>query len=192
MTNLNILWDFDGTIFNTYPAYTKIFKKVLNNDSITYEEAYKNLKISISYACDYYRLSDTQIREYKSMVENISPQEMKPFDHVEDVLKTANKNVIMTHKDRESVHKILAYYGWETYFTDMVAGDDGFPRKPDKSSYEYLHKDHELDLAIGDRELDIIPANEIGIATCLFQNENSQLADYYLDDYKAFWETVRL
>lgn len=25
---LTILWDFDGTLFDTYPVYTKIFKKV--------------------------------------------------------------------------------------------------------------------------------------------------------------------
>ena len=52
---------------------------------------------------------------------------MKPFGGVEEILKYADKNVIMTHKHRAGVMEILEYYGWDKYFVDMVTIDDGFP-----------------------------------------------------------------
>ena len=69
------------------------------------------------------------------MEERIPPKEFKPFDSVEKVLNYADNNVIMTHKLRKDVDKILEYYGWNKYFSEIVAGDDGFYRKPNKKSY---------------------------------------------------------
>ncbi|GAA3404093.1 hypothetical protein ACFFNY_02385 [Paenibacillus hodogayensis] len=46
-----------------------------------------------------------------------------------------------------------------------------------------------IDLAIGDREIDIIPANELGIRTCLFQNRTPG-ADYYIDSYDQFESVI--
>ncbi|MDY0407947.1 HAD-IA family hydrolase [Virgibacillus soli] len=187
---LTILWDFDGTLFDTYPVYTKIFKRILNNEEICEKEVYAQLKISFRHASDYYKLSSEQLNEMSLLEEGITPERMKPFDGVEDVLKYANKNVMMTHKPRNDVHNILEYYGWNKYFSEIVAGDDGFPRKPNKESYVYLHQNHRIDLVIGDRELDIIPAKELGIATCLFQNNMSKLADFHLNDYRDFWKKI--
>ncbi len=45
----------------------------------------------------------------------------------------------------------------------MVTIGDGFPRKPNSLVYDYLHKKHNIDLAIGDRELELIPAKELGM-----------------------------
>ncbi len=82
--------------------------------------------------------------------------------------------------------KILKYYCFEKYFIEIVTGDDGFPRKPEPASYEYLHQRHAIDLVIGDRSLDIIPAKKLGIKTCLFQNKESG-SDYYLNKYEDFF-----
>ena len=40
---MNILWDFDGTLFDTYPAYTMMLSEILG-DSVEKQEIYKNLK----------------------------------------------------------------------------------------------------------------------------------------------------
>ncbi|GGA74384.1 HAD-IA family hydrolase [Ornithinibacillus halotolerans] len=187
---LTILWDFDGTLFDTYPVYTKLFKKVLADRNIDEKDVYQNIKISFRHANNYYNLSEEQLKEFASLEEEIPPQEMMPFSGVEKVLQYANNNVIMTHKLGKDVRKILRYYGWEKYFSEIVAGDDGFPRKPNKESYEYLHEKYNIDLVIGDRELDIIPAKELNIKSCLFQNNKSNLADFYLNDYGEFWTKV--
>ncbi|EEK42002.1 Phosphoglycolate phosphatase [Bacillus cereus m1293] len=49
-----------------------------------------------------------------------------------------------------------------------------------------MHQKHKIDLAIGDRELDLLPAKELGIITCMFQGQ-SDVADYYLNDYSEFF-----
>ncbi|GLB60481.1 hypothetical protein NCCP133_26130 [Cytobacillus sp. NCCP-133] len=106
------------------------------------------------------------------------------------MLKLADKNVIMTHKEREDVAAILAYHKLDGYFADMIAGDDGYPRKPHPASYQFLHEKHRIDLAVGDREIDILPAKLLGIKTCLFQNKTPG-ANYYLNDYSEFIRVVK-
>ncbi|MFP7254702.1 HAD hydrolase-like protein [Terribacillus goriensis] len=183
---MNILWDFDGTLFDTYPAYTSALSSVLD-DVDDKEDIYKNLKISYSHAINYYNVSKDKEAEVKGLIKNLLPNDLLPFDHVEEILKFANKNVIMTHKHREGVSVILQYYGWEKYFADIVTIDDGFPRKPDSSAYSYLHKKHGIDLAIGDRDLDLLPAKELGILTCMYQGQSS-IADYHLHNYADFFK----
>ncbi|AJO21355.1 HAD-IA family hydrolase [Weizmannia coagulans] len=184
---MNILWDFDGTLFDTYPVYTNIFSQVLG-ETVDKREIYGKLKISYSHAIHFYDISSEQEEEIKKLKKNISPEDMKPFNGVEGILNFANKNVIVTHKSREGVVGILKYYGWDKYFVDMVTIDDGFPRKPNPSAYKHLHEKYRIDLAIGDRELDLLPAKELGISTCIFQNQ-TDIADYQLQDYTEFFNT---
>jgi HAD superfamily hydrolase (TIGR01549 family) len=187
---LNILWDFDGTLFDTYKVFTEVMHEVLKK-SIHKNDIFKELKISFTHATTFFNLTNNQILEFKEKEKSISPEMKQPFPYVEDILKQANLNVIMTHKPRKEVQAILDYYDWNDYFVEIVAGDDGYKRKPDPASYEYLHNKYKLDIAIGDRVLDIIPAKKIGLYTCLFQNE-AQGADFYLDSYKDFFEKVKI
>lgn len=186
MVLLNILWDFDGTLFDTYPAYTNALSSVIG-EAIDKEDIYYNLKISYSHAIEHYDVPQEKEAEIKTLIKNLVPRDLKPFDHVEEILQYANKNVIMTHKHREGVLAILQYYGWEKYFADMVTIDDGFPRKPDCAAYKYLHEKHGIDLVIGDRELDLQPAKDLGIAACMYQGKSS-IADYHLNDYADFFK----
>ncbi|KMN43269.1 HAD-IA family hydrolase [Bacillus sp. LK2] len=185
---MNILWDFDGTLFDTYPVYTKILSQVIGKKG-SEEEIYTKLKVSFSHAIDYYKISEKQISEIDVLESQIIIADIKPFEKVEEVLKFAHKNVIMTHKDRAGVLSILNHYGWDKYFADMVTIDDGFPRKPNSLAYDYLHKKHNIDLAIGDRELDLLPAKELGISTCMFQGK-CDVADYFLSHYSEFFKVV--
>jgi HAD superfamily hydrolase (TIGR01549 family) len=181
---LNILWDFDGTLFDTYPAYTKVLSSVLG-EAIDKEDIYRKLKVSYSHAIEYYDVSIDNEAEIKGRIKKLLPKDLKPFDHVEEILEYATKNVIMTHKHREGVLAILQHYGWEKYFADIVTIDDGFPRKPDPSAYKHLHTRHGIDLVIGDRDLDLLPAKELGISTCMYQGKSS-IADYHLQNYADF------
>ncbi|MGE7852118.1 HAD-IA family hydrolase [Bacillus paramycoides] len=185
---MNILWDFDGTLFDTYPVYTKILSQVIGEKG-SEEEIYTKLKVSFSHAIDYYKISKKQISEIDVLESQIIIADIKPFEKVEEVLKFAQKNVIMTHKDRAGVLSILNHYGWDKYFADMVTIDDGFPRKPNSLAYDHLHKKHNIDLAIGDRELDLLPAKELGISTCMFQGK-CDVADYSLSHYSEFFKVV--
>jgi HAD superfamily hydrolase (TIGR01549 family) len=185
---LNILWDFDGTLFDTYPAYTELFREVLQHKHSA-EEIMRELKKSFTHAIRHFAFTEEQIRESERLGTLLKPEQFLPFPGVEEVLKAAGTNVIMTHKPRKPLLDILRHYGWERYFADIVAGDDGYPRKPDPASYIYLNGRNKLDLIIGDRELDILPGKALGIKTCLFQNDTPG-ADFYLRHYDDFFRVV--
>ncbi|TCZ81281.1 HAD family hydrolase [Paenibacillus albiflavus] len=182
---MNILWDFDGTIIDSYPVFTRIFRETIGQEHSD-EEILSHLKISFTHAREYYQLTDVQMKEIFDKEGNMHPTDTQPFADVEDVLRHANINVIMTHNKRDVVETCLKYYGLNKYIKEIVSRDDGYPKKPDPSSYQYLHDKYQIDLAIGDRDIDILPAKALGIRTCLFQN-NTSGADYYISKYRDFF-----
>lgn len=184
---MNILWDFDGTICNTYPAYAKLFCQMVNKN-VSYDEVLQHLKISFSNAFEYFQLTSKEIEDFMKQDEQLDVSKLPPFANIENVLRLADQNVIMTHKDKATVEKVLHHYNLAQYFSEIVTPEDGYPRKPDPASYEYLHRKYDLTLAIGDRELDLIPAKKVGIYTCMFQGE-SEVADFYITDYAEFNNT---
>jgi HAD superfamily hydrolase (TIGR01509 family) len=178
---VRILWDFDGTLFDTYPAFTKVMKQLVSS-AISEEEILRELKVSFHHATEVFQLTEEQITAFRKKDNALSPDDKPPFRGLKTILEKAELNVIMTHKPRAEVIAILKHFDMEHYFADLVAGDDGFPRKPDPASYHHLNDQYHLDLAVGDRLLDIIPAKEVGMKTCLFQND-SPGADFYVTNY---------
>lgn len=61
---MNILWDFDGTLFDTYPAYTTIFLEVLDHNCSA-EEIFNPLKVSFSHAVEQLGITEEQRIEIK-------------------------------------------------------------------------------------------------------------------------------
>ncbi|GGH80902.1 phosphoglycolate phosphatase [Pullulanibacillus pueri] len=188
---MHILWDFDGTLFDTYPSYVRALNQVIKE--ATEGELYQHLKQSFGQAIEFYQLPPEKVDVYKTLEKQIPPMEKPPFPHVKDVLEQAELNVIMTHKSRSGALEILKHHNMEQYFTEMVSGDDDYPRKPDPASYRYLHEKYRIDLAVGDRALDLIPAKALGIRTCYFapdreiisSPEAEKVADLVVTSYQA-------
>lgn len=53
----HIIWDFDGTLFDTYPGMVYAFKKALEDSGIEAEaeEIHEKMKVSVSNAISYYK-----------------------------------------------------------------------------------------------------------------------------------------
>jgi HAD superfamily hydrolase (TIGR01549 family) len=187
---MKLLWDFDGTMFDTYPTIVRSFKDLMGNKKAADEEVLKQMKISSEEAIRFFGIEKNLFDEkFHALEKALHPKDKPPFSHLQTVLEWAELNVIVTHKSRESTMEILDYYNMKKHFTEIITKDDGYKRKPDTGAYAYLHDKYGLDLVIGDRELDLKPARELGIATCAFQNAELQ-ADYYLSSYEAFFEVV--
>ena len=187
---MKILWDFDGTIMNTYPVYARTFKAALDTP-YTEQEVMALLKVTFGHAFSTMGLTREQIEHLRYLERQLQPEDFRPFPDIEKVLAAAEVNVIMTHKYRAGAEAILKAAGLRQYFTEIVAIEDGFPLKPDPASYRYLHDKYGLDLVVGDRELDILPGKSIGVKTCLFQNHTPG-ADYYVDSYDTFFDIIDL
>lgn len=180
--SINILWDFDGTLVDSYPVFVRIFSQVIGSH-IDKEEIMKHAKVSLTHAAKHYSLSQRQIQHMLEMEKSIHPSEYRLFPYVADVLKRANSNCIVTHNSKEEVKRILEYHGLLHYFSEIIGMEDGFPRKPDVAAYQYMSEKYKIHLAVGDRALDLIPAKRLGIMTCAFQNEKLDEADYYIHSY---------
>lgn len=182
---INILWDFDGTLFDTYPALVEGFVK-LSGEDLDRKEVLQWLKKDSKTAFKHYGIDESRRPEYQIHFNYFSKRISKPFDHVEDALTAAENNVIVTHRDHESTIYLLEKYQLKKYFKEVVSVEEqGFTRKPHRSSYEYVLKKHHIDLVVGDRELDLIPARELNIKTVAYQNPNIE-ADFHIDTYTDF------
>jgi phosphoglycolate phosphatase-like HAD superfamily hydrolase len=182
---LNILWDFDGTLFDTYPALVEGFVKLSKQD-LNREEVLKWLKIDSKTAFKHYGIDESKREEYKRLDKQYSTLYSKPFEHLEKVLSTVDNNIIVTHRDMESTAYLLEKYHLTRYFKEIVSVEEqGFHRKPHTSSYEFVLKNQNIDWVVGDRELDLLPARKLKINTVAFQNRNIE-ADIHIDSYTDF------
>lgn len=144
------------------------------------------MKIDSKTAFKHYGIDEKQRLEYQNLHNFFSKTESKPFEHLTDALSSVDNNIIVTHRDKESTIFLLEKYHLSKYFKDIVSVEEqGFTRKPHCSSYEYVLKSHHIDLVVGDRELDLIPARELNIKTCAFQNRHIE-ADFHIDSYVDF------
>ncbi|MFL6555176.1 MAG: HAD hydrolase-like protein [Bacillus sp. (in: firmicutes)] len=182
---MNVLWDFDGTLFDTYPALVSGFIN-LSKQNLDRDEVLRWLKIDSKTAFKHYGIDEKQRLEYQTLHNYYSKTESKPFEYLAEALSSVDHNIIVTHRDKESTIFLLKKYHLDKYFKDIVSVEEqGFSRKPHRSSYEYVLKSHHIDLVVGDRDLDLIPARELNIKTCAFQNRNIE-ADFHIDSYADF------
>lgn len=179
------MWDFDGTLFDTYPALVEGFVSLSQRD-LERTEVLKWLKIDSKTAFKHYGIDEEQRAEYQRLHNHYSLLYSKPFEHLKEVLSAVDNNFIVTHRDKESTNYLLEKYQLTPYFKEVVSVEEqGFTRKPHPSSYQYVLKTHHIDLVVGDRELDLAPARELNIKTVAFQNQNIE-ADYHVDSYADF------
>ncbi|WP_253701194.1 HAD-IA family hydrolase [Bacillus sp. FJAT-29814] len=185
MIFINILWDFDGTLYDTYPALVEGFVQLSQQD-LDRGEVLQWLKKDSKTAFKHYGIDESRRGEYQTYFNYHSKKISRPFDHVEDALAAVENNVIVTHRDKESTIYLLEKYHLKKYFKEIVSVEEqGFTRKPHRSSYEHVLRRHHIDLVVGDRELDLIPARELNIKTVAYQNPNLE-ADFHIESYADF------
>jgi HAD superfamily hydrolase (TIGR01549 family) len=186
---MNILWDFDGTLFDTYPALVEGFIQ-LSRQSLDPTEVLTWLKKDSKTAFKHYGISEDKRREYQELYNYYAKFSSEPFPYLEKALSSVDHNIIVTHREKDSTFHLLEKFDLKRYFTEIVSvEEEGFKRKPDSSSYEYVLERYTIDLVVGDRDLDLNPARKLKIKTAAFQNRNIQ-ADYYLDSYSEFQTAV--
>lgn len=186
---MQILWDFDGTLFDTYPSLVDGFIQ-LSGKELDREEVLMWLKKDSKTAFKHYGIDESKREEYTRLNSVSAMKTSVPFSHLENVLSQVEGNIIVTHRDKQSTIQLLDKYGLRKYFKEIIAvEEEGFARKPDRASYEHVLKSHPIDLVVGDRDLDLIPARQLNIKTVAFQNRNIE-ADFHLDTYEDFIPNV--
>jgi len=186
----NIIWDFDGTLFDTYPEITRAFIDVLKKDygvEYDYNQAFSLAKTSITFCIE--SLADEFNIDREEFYENFKKRYFgeltfkdKPFEGVEEVLKYVSErggNFLITHRGFESLNEFLSRHSLNKYFIEIVTSDANFPLKPDPTSFNYIIDKYKLrkeeTLGVGDRILDIEAARASGIKSCFFDPKGSKV-----------------
>ncbi len=185
----NILWDVDGTLFDTYPAIARSFRAALNAlgtdaglDRIE-TLARESLGLCSSTLAAEHHLNEEELdRAFAAQYENVKYEDQTPFPGVkalcEYVCSRGGKNVIVTHRGRKGTAGLLAAHKMAKFFSGCITREDGYPRKPDPSSFAAAMKlfglKPEETVAVGDREIDAQAGRAAGVFTCLFGNGSEE------------------
>lgn len=177
------IYDFDGTISDSYPTFTNAFLQMLSDLGIqdTYESVYSKLKISFANACNSYdlpKMEKTVSQLYREYRLPLMPIYAKPFEDAEKLLsyvvENGGKNYIYTHSG-QIAWDLLELWGLKKYFEGGVTSDMKFPFKPAPDALNYLCEkeglDKELSVMVGDRDIDILAGKNAGIDGILFDPE---------------------
>lgn len=203
----NLIWDFDGTLFDTYPSMTRALQAALKwmGFDAPYDEVYQYFKRSrgeaMAHFAAIYEISATELSaRYDACAKLININSVLPMPYVAGLLarvrSAGGQHFIFTHRG-DSVLRHLDHCHLTPYFTEVVSSGTRFARKPSPEGNLYLMETHGLDpahtLAIGDRELDVRAAKEAGFSACLLTPEPVITeADFQISDFSRFDKLIGL
>ncbi|HIY58107.1 MAG TPA: HAD-IA family hydrolase [Candidatus Tetragenococcus pullicola] len=177
------IWDFDGTLFDTYPVILEGMVNALVHFGKTpdREEVFRTLKQESSSAVARDNHLDFQMfRKVFQSFEQKDPRTPISYPgtrkNLEQVVKAGHHNYILTHRDFSSTQQLLQKEQLTEFITTIVGSDKEFPRKPDPASINYLMQTYQMDpkktVMIGDRSLDVMAGKNAGIQTIFFDPEH--------------------
>lgn len=195
-------WDFDGTLFDTYPRVVRAFQKGLRAKGIGVadEEVLRLVKIGLGTAARSFeggRLEEELMAYYIRHAEDEGPEGLVPYPGAGEMLRQValrgGKNYLYTHRDATSIQG-LALHGLWPLFTDAVTAADNYPHKPAPDALLHLMHKHGLHPAsccmVGDRRIDLDAGKNAGVAGILFDPDGFY-ADYPADHrYATFAEML--
>lgn len=195
---MNFIWDFDGTLYDTYPIMLMSLMKTFEEFGIEKDEkvVYRKIKEeSIRQMITDWQLPTPEFDEKYHALEALDNKDSYPFNETKETLKIlrerGGQHFILTHRTVDSTWNLLKRDGLETMITDIIGSDSKFPRKPDPSAIQYFiekyHLDAEKAVMIGDRKLDIDAGNNAGVQTVFFDLnyfKQNICATYFINNLK--------
>ena len=190
----HIIWDFDGTLFDSYPGMVNAFLRALKKYEVEaeYDEVLKLFLNSEKTAVQYYQnqflLGEELTEVYQDEKSHIDLSNMLPFPYAKEVcqrIKEAGRyNYILTHRG-STTYDILRKNGMVELFTEIVTKDNQFARKPDPEAVYYLLDKYQIHpkeaMIVGDREIEILLGQKAKVKTCFYESGNREpelQADY--------------
>ena len=187
---MNYIWDFDGTLYDTYPMMLKALMQTFKEFEIEKEEeeVYRKIKTdSIRQMIIDWQLPAPAFDQTYHSYEAQQNKNSFPFGETKETLEQlqskGGRHFILTHRTVESTWQLLKRDGLDSLIVDIIGSDSDFPRKPNPAAIHYFIHKYRLDakktIMIGDRKLDIEAGNNAGVLTVFFD------IDYFNQDIKA-------
>lgn len=191
----NILWDLDGTLFDTYPGIARAFQAAFLEfgADIPYSDLYDLSRVSFRHCletvCTQTRLPpDLVYTSFLALYAAIPLESSPPFPGAREVCAEIHarggKNIIVTHRAAESARRLVSAHAFGTLIDGVIGGDEGFPRKPAPDAFQAALTRWQLapfdSLAVGDRDLDLQAGKAAGVAVAAFgSGPFREQADFY-------------
>jgi len=178
MKYTSYLWDFDGTLFDSYPLVAEAFSRIMTEEGIPHDrdELFEVLTVTFGETKKVYGLSN---EVYRRCVDLSHSWSLRPavtlFPGTAAVLRAicenGGRNYLYTHRNR-TAWTYLRLFGLEKYFAGGVDATMQFPPKPAPDAVNFICSRYGLDkeqtVMIGDREIDVLAGINAGTAGCLF------------------------
>lgn len=186
MQYTNLIWDFDGMLFNTYPRMATAFQMALKEFGVDadYDEVMKRIKLSVRIAADEYCAANQLDRNalsarYHEIEHGLSLDSIIPYDGMCEILRDAVKagcrHFLYTHRDHTAL-EALARHGLDGLFTGFITINDPFPPKPAPDAIQSILSRFDVQpetaLMLGDRDIDVLAARNAGIEGALFDPDH--------------------
>ncbi len=198
------IWDFDGTLYDTYPVLLDAFLQALRDYGIDADrqEIYQILKdtssasVAAKYGLDFAEFS-ARFQQHEHADERIPVSYPGTKEMLARVVATGRKNYIMTHRTVKSTKELLEREGLLELVEEIVGTENNFPRKPDPAALNYLVEKYQMNpektVMIGDRTMDVNAGKNAGIQTIFYDVENLLTgvdADYTIRSVAAMTELI--
>lgn len=179
------VWDFDGTLADTYPGLTRRLMSAAGAFGVTLApgRALDLMKISLSHALSTLseehglplQALETAWGETKAQV---SLRRTPPIPGIPAAVRALSeagcRHFLYTHNDRHALD-FLDEQGLLPLFAGFITREDGFPRKPRPDALKHLMAVQglapEACVMIGDRPLDVEAGRAAGMLGCLLDPE---------------------
>lgn len=208
----HFIWDFDGTLFDTYPVIIENLNLALEEfgGSCDMVEAMVLMQQRIATAQNHYAAKfgiDRQalVEAYERYHRRANAQlRAQPVAGVRKVLEQIRSSgrfsYIFSHRKPEETVLYLEKYGLSGYFRDIIGpGSEGFAEKPAPDAVLYLMEKYGMTpdqtVMVGDRECDLGSGRNAGIRVahllCPMAPETLECT-WRLDDFEQMLEMLRL
>ncbi|MGB8253133.1 MAG: HAD-IA family hydrolase [Anaerolineaceae bacterium] len=202
----HIIWDVDGTLFDTYPAISAAILAALAEQGVALdrEQVIQLAKLSLGNTlpalAKQYRLDHERLYvRYEFFLAGTPLGSQRPFRGARQlinlVVKRGGLNLIATHRGTDSLIPLLKYHRLYSLFSDILTIGDGYPRKPNPAMFNTLLSRHGLKpretLAIGDRDLDLRAGKAAGVMTAFYGDAPHEIEpDIDIPDYLEFIKSI--
>ncbi|HCC06659.1 MAG TPA: hypothetical protein DEP72_00640 [Clostridiales bacterium] len=204
----HFIWDFDGTLFNTYPMIIEIHRQILLEYGINEDMNMilkvikeKSSKEVLEYYNKKYNITHEMFRkkyfdkDHEAEYEKLSEPQEGVIDVCKYIKEKGYKNYIVSNRDR-SILRLLENHEILQYFDDIIYAEE-FKKKPSEEMFVYIIEKHNMNkeevLSIGDRNLDFVPSTKVGIDTCLYKPFSEKLdcsPRYVIDSMKELYDII--
>ena len=185
------VWDFDGTVMDTYPGMSLALQRALMRYGI--REApdvlgammMDTLGACIRALSEKHGLSaDQLLRDFREE-EQAAMAQFVPMDGIRETLQACRekRHWLLTHRNR-SAEMLLAREGLLPFFEGLVTSEDGFARKPDPEAMIWIGQKTGIaprnTVMIGDRPLDMRCGKAAG-CRCLLLDPQGRFSEETVD-----------